>query len=164
MKEKQVAIINGANLNLLGVRESDNYGHETWEQIEKRLRKLEPQLDINLKIYQSNHEGDIVDFIQENLDVLDGIVINPAGFTINGYTILDALTAKKTPFIEIHLSNIFERGGWHSKSIFSRYAVGFIAGLKGYSYDLGLYAIVYYLKKNSYMVASTLKKKIDRIE
>lgn len=147
MNKKTVAIINGPNLNILGLREPHYYGTETWEQVENKLLVLAESLKIKLVTFQSNHQGSIVDFIQENMEKLDGIVINPAGFTINGYPILDALTALGVPFMEVHLTNIFERGGWHSVSIFSENAVGIIAGMEGYSYELGLNAIAHYLDR-----------------
>jgi 3-dehydroquinate dehydratase-2 len=104
-------------------------------------------LKIELLFFQSNHEGDIVDFIQENLYLLDGVVINPAAFTKGGYSILDALTAIELPFVEVHLSNIVARGGWHAETIFAPKALGHINGFKGYVYNLGLQAIYNYLNR-----------------
>lgn len=148
MNKKKIAIINGPNINILGKRETTVYGLENWSSIEKKVKSLGKQLDVDLLLYQSNHEGDIVDFIQQNMDLLSGVVINPAAFTKTGYSILDALNALNTPYVEVHLSNIVSRGGWHSESIFTETAVGFIMGLKGYVYELGLQAINNYMEEN----------------
>ncbi len=136
-----IAVVNGPNINILGIRETDIYGEETWEIIELRLKELAVVLNVKVVFFQSNHEGCIVDFLQVNLRNIDGIVINPAAYTKTGYAILDALTSIDIPFIEVHLSNIMSRGGWHSKSIFTSKAIGQIIGFKGFVYDLGLRAI-----------------------
>ena len=144
---KRIAVINGPNLNILGKREVEIYGTEDLNSIENKVRKLCEKFDINVLCFRSNHEGEIVDFIQQHMFKLDGILINPAAFTKTGYSILDALNAKPIPFIEIHLSNIMARSGWHSESIFSSYSKGIIVGFNGYGYELGVYAINNYLEK-----------------
>lgn len=146
-----VAIINGPNINILGIREPDIYGKMTWQMIEEDIKKLGEELGVDLIFYQSNHEGSIVDFIQEHLNCLDGVVINPAAFTKTGYSILDALTACDLPFVEVHLSNINARGGWHTDTIFASKAVGHINGFQGMVYRLGLEGLCYNLrnKKNA---------------
>lgn len=141
----RVAIINGPNLNLLGKREPLIYGDEDWTSIKKKVQKVSAQLKMDILFFQSNHEGDIVDFIQEQMEELDGIIINPAAFTKTGYSILDALTAQSIPYIEIHLTNIVSRGGWHSDSIFTENSIGLIMGLKGLGYELALMAMNHYL-------------------
>lgn len=140
-----IAVINGPNINILGKREPQHYGNETWDNIEERLKKLACKLKIELLLYQSNHEGDIVDFIQNNMEKVNGVVINPAAFTKHGYSILDALSASEIPFVEVHLSNIYSRGGWHADSIFSEKAVGVIAGFRGFGYEMGLNSIIDFL-------------------
>lgn len=145
---RKIAVINGPNINILGKREPDIYGVVTLDKIEDDLRKLGSSLGIDMVFYQSNHEGNIVDFIQENMDEIDGVVINPAAFTKAGYSILDALTAIDLPYVEIHISNIFARGGWHADSIFSPNAVGMICGMRDYGYSLGVLAIYNYLTNN----------------
>ncbi len=147
MSNKKIAIINGPNINILGRRETHIYGNEDWKSIQEKLNAIGKKIQVQLMFYQSNHEGDIVDFIQQNMDELSGIVINPAAFTKTGYSILDALKARPIPYIEVHLSNVVSRGGWHSKSIFTEEAVGFVMGLKGYVYILGLQSINYYLEE-----------------
>lgn len=148
MNKKKIAIINGPNINILGKREPSVYGIEDWGSIEKKVKNVGELLNVELLFYQSNHEGDIVDFIQQNMEELSGVVINPAALSKTGYSILDALNAMPIPYIEVHLSNIISRGGWHSESIFTETAMGFIMGLKGYVYELGIQAIDHYLEEN----------------
>lgn len=136
-----IGVINGPNINLLGIREPKAYGNEKWDDIEQRVRSLAKEINADVRFYQSNHEGAIVDFIQNNINIFDGVIINPAAYTKTGYAILDALTAVNTPYIEVHLSNIFFRGGWHAESIFSSNAVGQIIGFKGFGYELAFRAI-----------------------
>lgn len=147
-KRMKIAVINGSNINILGKREPDVYGTVTWENIEQKLKGLEKELDIELLFYQSNHEGDIVDYIQKQMDYLDGVVINPAAFTKAGYSILDALTAIDLPFVEVHLSNIFAKGGWHADSIFTANAVGLLCGFQDRVYPLGVQALYDFLINN----------------
>lgn len=147
-KRKKIAVINGSNINILGIREPDVYGNITWENIEEELKELGEKLSIDLVFYQSNHEGDLVDYIQENMDSLDGVVINPAAFTKTGYSILDALTAINLPFVEVHLSNINKRGGWHKDTIFAPEAIGHINGFQADVYRLGVEGLCKYLQKD----------------
>lgn len=145
----KIAVINGANINLLGMREPQFYGNKTLHEIEKELEKIgQSELNVNLVFFQSNHEGEIVDFIQERYSELDGIIINPAAFSKTGYSILEAIIATKLPFVEVHLSNIFARGGWHGESIFLGSAVGQVVGFQDQVYELGLRALQYILKNN----------------
>lgn len=147
MNMKKIAIINGPNINTLGKRETALYGAETWNSIEEKIKMLGKRLLVELTFFQSNHEGDIVDFIQKNMDELSGAVINPAALSKAGYSILDALNSMPIPYVEVHLSNIVSRGGWHAESIFTETAVGFVMGLKGYVYELGLQSINHYLEE-----------------
>lgn len=148
INKRKIAIINGPNINILSKRETAIYGLETWSSVEEKVKILGRQLHVELDFFQSNHEGYIVDFIQQNMDELSGVVINPAALSKTGYSILDALNALPIPYIEVHLSNIVSRGAWHSESIFTETAVGFIMGLKGYVYVLGLQSINHYLEGN----------------
>jgi len=141
----KIAIVNGPNMNLIGIRETQFYGNVTWKQIDERLRGLAEELQVELLIFQSNHEGEIVDFIHQHLTTLDGIVLNPAGLSKTGYSILDAMASVGIPYVEVHMSNIFERGGWHAQSIFFENAIGHVIGLKGFSYELGLRGMKQYL-------------------
>lgn len=148
MNKKKIAIINGPNMNILGKRELSIYGTENLESIESKVKTLSQQFSIELLFYQSNYEGDIVGFIQQNMDDIDGIVINPSALSKVGYSILDALNAKPIPYVEVHMTNTASRGDWHSESIFSKTAVGLIMGFKSYVYELGLQSINYYLEEN----------------
>ena len=147
---KKIAIINGPNINMLGRREPSVYGNDTWASIERKIKATAGQIHVDLMFFQSNHEGDIVGYIQQYMDDLSGVVINPAAFTKTGYSILDALNARPIPYVEVHLSNLVSRGGWHAESIFTETAAGFIMGLRGYVYILGLQSMNHYLeeKKN----------------
>lgn len=153
MFEKQgeitIGIINGPNINLIGKREPQFYGTEKWVTVEEKLKSLAKEVGVNLLFFQSNHEGEIVDFIQKYIDIFDGIVINPAAYTKTGYAILDSLTSINIPYVEVHLSNIFSRGGWHSDSIFAQSAIGHIIGFKWYVYDLGLRALINHISSTS---------------
>ena len=142
----RIAVINGPNMNLLGIREPMVYGNETWTEIEAKLNKQSKALGAQLLFFQSNTEGNIIDFIQENLLEIDGVVISPAGCTSTGFGILDALISIQIPFVEVHLSNIFAREERHHKSIFSENAVGFLCGFSSEVYSLGVNALLSSLK------------------
>jgi 3-dehydroquinate dehydratase II len=143
-----IAIINGPNMNLLGLREPCFYGSETLKTIESHLKIMATGLGVQLIFFQSNYEGAIVDFVQENLKIIDGVILNPAAYTKTGYAILDSLTSVNIPFVEVHLSNIASRGEWHSDSLFMSKSIGYIVGFGGFVYDLGLLAINNFLNKN----------------
>ena len=147
-----IGVINGPNINLIGKREPEHYGIKVWNDIEKELLILSNELKCELILFQSNHEGKIIDFIQAHLEVLDGIIINPAGYSKTGYGILDAMNSINIPFIEVHLSNIFNRGNQHCETIFQQDAVGNIIGLRGDVYLLGLRGMVNFLNAKKSIV------------
>lgn len=142
-------IINGPNINMLGVREPELYSNKTLKEIEKNLYKLSQELSIHIETFQSNSEGKLVDFIQDNYQQADGFIINPAALSCYGYSMLEALIATKVPFIEVHLSNIYARERWHSDSIFSSKAVAVMAGMKDYIYESGVRAMCHYISENN---------------
>lgn len=142
----KIAVINGPNMNLLGIREPEHYGRVKLSDINEKIGELAKTLECEVIAYQSNYEGDIVDFIQKNMNELDGIVINPAALSSIGYSVIDAIEAKHIPFMEVHMSNIYARGADHEKSIFSKYARGVIIGLREDSYILAFRGMVDYLK------------------
>ena len=144
-----ILVIHGPNLNLLGTREPEVYGKETLEDINSSLSKAAKEADINIRFFQSNHEGEIVDEIQNGLKHVDFIILNPGGLTHTSVCIRDALLSTKIPFIETHLSNIFKREEFRKKSLISDIAVGTIAGFGSKSYILALYAAIDYLKPKS---------------
>tara|TARA_B100000902_G_scaffold172607_1_gene166728 strand:+ start:4659 stop:5093 length:435 start_codon:yes stop_codon:yes gene_type:complete len=127
MKIKNITIINGPNLNLLGQREPDHYGNLTLNDINNALEKEASNLNLNIDVYQSNSESEIVDKIQSLKS--DFIIINPAAYTHSSVAIRDALAAMEIPFIEVHISNIFSREDFRKQSFFSDIAIGVISGL-----------------------------------
>jgi len=139
---KRILIIHGPNLNLLGRREPGIYGQKTLAQINERLQEIAKKMEVELKILQSNHEGEIVSFIGENADWADGIVINPAAYTHTSVAIRDAIAAVHLPTVEIHLSNVFKREEFRHFSYISPVATGVICGFGPEGYVLALQAVV----------------------
>jgi 3-dehydroquinate dehydratase-2 len=142
-KLRSVLVLNGPNLNLLGTREPHLYGRDTLETINRRLAARAKQAGVKLEAFQTNHEGVLVDRVQQaKPDGVGFILLNPAGFTYSSIALRDALTAVQIPFIEVHLSNIHAREPWRAHSHFTAVAVGCILGLGSRGYDLALeYAI-----------------------
>ena len=140
---KNILILHGPNLNLLGSREPDVYGSETLEEINGNLSKLATEAGVGLVSFQSNSEADLISRIQQAMeDKTDFIIINPAAFTHTSIALRDALSAASLPFIEVHLTNIFARETFRRESYFSSLALGVISGLGARSYYLALkYAI-----------------------
>lgn len=149
MSVKSILVLHGPNLNLLGLREPEHYGNLTLAAINTQLTSIAQQNAINLETFQSNSEADIVAKIQSHaVNTVDFIVINPAAFTHTSVAIRDALSAIKTPFIEVHLSNVFARESFRHHSYFSDIAVGVISGLGAEGYVAALqYAINFCNKK-----------------
>ena len=133
-----ILVINGPNLNNLGKRDSSLYGTKSLADIEGEISALASQLEVGVKFFQSNHEGAIVDFIQESSTEADGVIINAGALTQVGYSILDALLDAGLPFIEVHLSNIHARERFRRRSVFASNAIGQMAGFgpSGYIYAL----------------------------
>src|SRR4030043_986080 len=113
----RILVIHGPNLNMLGKREKSIYGEKTLQEIDALLKKEARSLNVELVTFQSNHEGALIDFIQEQTDSARGIIINPGALTHYGFSLLDALIDSKLPVIEVHLSNIYRREEWRAKSI-----------------------------------------------
>lgn len=132
-------VLHGPNLNLLGVREPEIYGRETLENINSRLVEAAHGAGVAVQCFQSNHEGELVDRIQQaGRDGAGFIVINPAAYTHTSVAIRDALAGVAIPFIEVHLSNVHAREGFRHRSFVSDIAVGTICGLGSRGYDLAL--------------------------
>jgi 3-dehydroquinate dehydratase-2 len=144
-----ILVLNGPNLNLLGVREPKTYGSETLADIEEACLERAASLDLSLDFRQSNHEGQLVDWIQEARESADGIILNAGGYTHTSIAILDALRACELPIIEVHLSNIFAREAYRHHSHISAVARGVICGFGAQSYILALEAIAYVLEAAS---------------
>ena len=125
----KILVINGPNLNMLGIREPDIYGSQTFSALEKFIKDSADELDIDVTLYQSNHEGAIVDTIQAAYKQYDGIVINPAAYTHTSVAILDALKAVAIPTVEVHLSDINSREEFRKHSYISLIANKTICGL-----------------------------------
>ena len=138
----KVLVINGPNLNNLGRRDTSHYGVTPLAQIEDALRERASELSVDVDFFQSNHEGEIVDFIQKSTDGADGIVINAGALTHYGMSMRDALTDSRIPIVEVHLSNIHARDEFRRHSVIADIAVGQIAGLgwRGYLYALDFLA------------------------
>ena len=137
----KILVIHGPNLNMLGTRESDIYGTKTLDEINTSLHALAADLDVELVISQSNHEGEIVEIIQKSKDC-SALLINPAAYTHTSVAIRDAIAAVDIPAVEIHLSNIYRREEFRHKSLISPVASGQVAGFGPDSYLLGLRAAV----------------------
>ncbi len=142
---KKILVIHGPNLNLLGQRETDVYGTASLESINKELRQEAGDLEVELESYQSNHEGALVDRIQEASGKADFIIMNPAAYTHSSVALRDALQAVQIPFIEVHLSNIYGREEFRQNSLIAPVALGQICGLGPLGYKLALRAALEYL-------------------
>ena len=136
-----VFILNGPNLNLLGVREPSIYGRDTLGDVEERCTARAAALGLEIDFRQSNHEGQLVDWIQEARESADGIILNAGALTHTSVALLDALSAAELPIIEVHLSNIFRRESFRHHSYVSLVANGVICGLGAKGYELALDAI-----------------------
>ncbi len=139
VNSKNILIIHGPNLNLLGVREPDIYGGSTLQDINNNLNRLTENASVSLDFFQSNAESALIDRIQQTInDGTDFIIINPAAYTHTSVALRDALAAVKLPFIEVHLSNIYSRESFRHRSYFSDLAIGVISGLGAKGYELAL--------------------------
>ncbi len=141
----KILCIHGPNLNLLGVREPGIYGALTLEEIDQRLQEHARAQDIELRTFQSNHEGGIIDVIHDAGGWADGLIINPGAYTHYSYAIRDAIAAVKLPAVEVHLSNVHAREAFRHTSVIAPMCVGQIAGFGWHSYLLGLQALVLHL-------------------
>ncbi len=140
----KILVINGPNINMLGIREPDVYGAKTFADLEKFIKDSADILGVTVSLFQSNHEGEIVDIIQSALGVFDGIVINPAAYTHTSVAILDALKAVSIPTVEVHISDISQREKFRQFSYVSLVAEKTICG---YGFDGYKMAIEYLISK-----------------
>jgi 3-dehydroquinate dehydratase II len=143
-------VLNGPNLNLLGIREPQVYGHTTLDQIMQDLTDEAALLGCTIEVYQSNHEGDLVDQIQRaKKENFSGILINPGGYTHTSVAIRDAISGVDLPTVEVHLSNIHAREEFRQHSFIAPVAVGQIAGFGAFGYSLAFRALYDYLKNRA---------------
>ena len=138
---KKFLVINGVNINMLGVREPGIYGSDTLEALTKRIKKKAADLGCGVDFFQSNYEGAICEEIQQALGEYDGIIINPGAFTHYSYAIRDALGSVKLPAVEVHISNIHKREEFRHKSVTAPECIGQICGLGFKGYELALEAL-----------------------
>jgi len=138
----RVAVIHGPNLRLLGRREPEVYGKDTLADVDERLRALAAELEVEIETFQSNHEGEILDFLEVAAQRVDGFLINPGGLTHTSVALRDGLTGVARPFVEVHLSNPAAREPFRHHSFLSPVARGVVYGFGVGSYLLGLRGLV----------------------
>jgi len=135
---KSILILHGPNLNLLGKREPEVYGNLSLEEINQRLAETAANLGLNIRIIQSNHEGVLIDALQESIHWADGVIFNPGGFTHTSVALRDAITAITIPVIEVHLSNVDAREAFRHQSMIAPVCLGRITGFGWRSYWLAM--------------------------
>ena len=140
-EQKKILVIHGPNLNMLGKREPDVYGSETLEDVNKMLVQRATGLGLAVEVFQSNHEGELVDKIQEAVGTCSGLIINPAAYTHTSVAIKDALLLLDVPMIEVHISNVYKREPFRHGSMVSDVVTGKIVGLGTHGYKLALDAL-----------------------
>ena len=143
----KILVLQGPNINMLGRRKTEHYGTVTMDEIHDRMAKKATVLDCELDFFQSNHEGALVDKVQEIRDTIDGIIMNPAGLTTSSVALRDAIEDSHLPLVEIHLSNIHAREEWRRHSMFSEIAVGIVAGFRWRGYLSALEMLVGILRE-----------------
>ena len=136
----RILLINGPNLNMLGTREPEIYGHDTLDDIVGRVRDRAGESGDEIVAMQSNHEGEIIDFIQQNQSQADGIIINPGAFGHYSYAIRDAISGSRLPAVEVHISNVHARERFRERMVLSAVCKGVVTGFgwRGYLYALDL--------------------------
>jgi 3-dehydroquinate dehydratase-2 len=142
---RRILVLHGPNLNLLGTRETEIYGTDTLREIDLQLEALAKERGAELRSVQSNHEGALIDCIQEARSWAHGLLINPGGFTHTSVALRDTLLAVALPVVEVHLSNVFSREEFRRYSYISPIAIGVVSGFGPTSYRLGLEALLDHL-------------------
>lgn len=143
----RIAVVHGPNLRLLGRREPEVYGTETLETVERGLRELAGELGVELETFQSNAEGEILDYLEEAAERVDGFVVNPGGLTHTSVALRDGLVGVGRPFVEVHLSNTAAREEFRRRSYLAPAAVGVVKGFGATSYTLGLRGLAEHLAR-----------------
>ncbi|HYJ79206.1 MAG TPA: type II 3-dehydroquinate dehydratase [Longimicrobiaceae bacterium] len=142
----RIAAVHGPNLNLLGAREPEVYGRATLAEVDAALAELGRELGAEVESYQSNHEGGLVDFVQDAAARVDGFLVNAGAYTHTSIALRDALAGVARPYVEVHLSNVFARERFRRTSFLAERAVGVVSGFGLESYRLGLRGLVEHLK------------------
>ena len=142
----KILVINGPNINMLGLREKNIYGNNDYNSLVEKIKKEASELDCQVDFFQSNIEGEIITSIQKASGVYDGIIINPAAYTHYSIGILDALKSVNIPAIEVHISNIHQREDFRKKSVTAEGCIGQISGLGFEGYTLALKGLISLLK------------------
>ena len=145
----RILVLHGPNLNMLGVREEALYGQQTLEAINDRLASWAKEAGVQLEARQSNHEGDLVTWIQQARGQFDAIVMNPAAYTHTSIALRDAVLSAAVPTVEVHLSNIHQREGFRQRSFLAGVVLGQISGFGSMSYLLGVRAALEYVQSNN---------------
>ena len=143
----KIAVIQGPNLNMLGIRERNIYGPMTLDQIHEQMKGSAEQHGVELEFFQSNLEGEIVDKIQECLGTVDGIIINPAAYSHTSIAIADAIAAVNMPVVEVHISNIYKREEFRQVSMTAKASMGVVTGFGPFGYHMGLIALIQVLNE-----------------
>lgn len=144
----RVAVIHGPNLNMLGIRETEVYGHLSLDQINQRILERAKSLGLEVRITQSNHEGEIIEAIHEALQWADAMIINPGAYTHYSIAIRDAITAVRLPTVEVHLSNIHAREEFRRQSVTAPVVHGIISGFGVMSYLMALDAVKFIVEES----------------
>ena len=143
----RIAAVHGPNLNLLGLREPEVYGRRTLDDVNAALAALAAELGVEVEWHQSNHEGALVDFVQQAAPRVDGFVVNAAAYTHTSIALRDALAGVARPYVEVHISNVFARERFRHRSYLAAQAVGVVSGFGVDSYRLGLRGLVGHLRR-----------------
>lgn len=144
----KILVINGPNINMLGLREPDHYGKETYAQLLEKIGNYADKIGIDVECFQSNHEGDIVDRIQQAYGKADGLVINPAAYTHTSVAILDAIKSVSIPTVEIHISKVEERENFRQISYVRQACIDTITGLGTEGYLRAIDRLLQHLREN----------------
>jgi 3-dehydroquinate dehydratase-2 len=142
IQKTKIAVIQGPNLNMLGVREQHIYGPMTLDQIHEQLKTSASQNGVEIEFFQSNLEGELVDKIQECMGEIDGIIINPAAYSHTSIAICDAINAVSLPTVEVHISNIYKREEFRKTSITAQASTGLISGFGPFGYHLAFISLI----------------------